>query len=167
MRIANWGAKEVFASIIETALDEAGNVMDDVTVVAKQKCPVLTNPKWERGEVRGLGLWKTNMWSHANVSFTPKTGRNKGNLVQFSTDKRWTGRKAGDLKSSIRKVTHTEKLGNIRVYAGQFKYYWAFMVEKGTVKTKAQPFLRPAFNGIRSKVVPRISDRISDFCSTV
>lgn len=150
MRVENWKAPQVFNHIAEVALDEAGTIMDAVTADAKAKCPVLKNLDWERPDG----------WSKATVSFTPKTGPNKGRLVQFNTDKRWTGRKRGDLRDTIRKVTAEKRPGNIRVYAGNFKIYWAFMVERGTRRTAAQPFLRPAFNTIRQTIASRIQSKL-------
>ena len=47
---------------------------------------------------------------------------------------------------------------NVRVYAGNRKRraeggaFYAHMIEYGTVKMKAKPFLRPAFNAVKSKV---------------
>ena len=47
---------------------------------------------------------------------------------------------------------------NVRVYAGNRKRrkeggaFYAHMVEYGTVKMKAKPFLRPAFNAVKGRV---------------
>lgn len=147
MIIEGWRAKEVFQGIVDTALDNAEGVMDDVEEAARRRCP----------ELKDLSQERPDGWAHAEVSFTPQTGKNKGKLMQFSTDKRWTGRKRGDLKRTIRRVSKRTK-GNIRVYAGNFKIYWAFMVERGTKKTKMQPFLRPAFQEIKSQIVNRIQN---------
>jgi hypothetical protein len=158
MRIANWRAKQVFSDITDAALDEGNNVMDRVVTVARQKCPVLKSSIKPRPDG----------WSGANVSFTPKSGPNKGKSVSFRTEKRWTGRQPGDLKRSLRRVNRPEKPGSIRAYAGNFKIYYAFMVEKGTLSTgwggpaKAQPFLRPAFNEIRNKVTPNIQKAVNE-----
>ena len=131
MRIENWRGKEVFNQIAEQALENANLFMDDVVANAKARCPVGT-------------ITREGKWASASVMFTPKTGRSKGQLVSFDTDKRWMGRTPGDLKNSIRRVTKS-RTGNIRVYAGNFKVYWAFMVEHGTSKMAAKPFLRPTF----------------------
>jgi len=153
MKLANWKTKEIFKTIEDRAHANANNVMDEVVADAKRLCP---------------SPGKTNIsrppgWSKAHVSFTPKTGRNKGKLVSFSTDKRWVGRKPGELSATIRRVNRKDSnTGTIRVYAGNFKIYWAFMVERGTASTgwggpaRAQPFLRPAFNGIKKTIIKKI-----------
>jgi hypothetical protein len=165
MRIANWRADIVFGSIAEAAMDEQKDIMDGVAAVARQKCPLLgEHSKYPIPE-------RPDGFSKAFVSFTPKTGRNKGKLVQFGTDKRWTGRRKGDLRNTIRRVTTERRPGNVRVYAGNFKIYYAFMVEKGTASTgwggpaKAQPFLRPAFNGVRGTTTSRIQSKVNAACA--
>jgi HK97 gp10 family phage protein len=135
MRIENWRGKEVFDQIAEQALENANLLMDDVVAAAKARCPVGT-------------ITREGKFVSANISFTPQSGKNKGKLVSFSTDKRWQGRNPGDLRNSIRRVTKP-KTGSIRVYAGNFKIFWAYMVERGTAKTRAQPFLRPAFQSAK------------------
>jgi HK97 gp10 family phage protein len=135
LRIENWRGKEVFDQIAEQALENANLLMDDVVAAAKSRCPV--------GTVTREGKWST-----ANVSFTPQSGKNKGQRVSFTTDKRWMGRNPGDLRNTIRRVTKP-RTGNIRVYAGNFKIYWAYMVERGTSKMPAKPFLRPAFQSAK------------------
>jgi hypothetical protein len=162
MRIANWRTDIVFGAIAEAALEEQLDIMDDVAVVARQKCPTLDTSKIKE---------RPDGWSNAFVSFTPKTGRNKNKLVQFGTDKRWTGRRKGDLRNTIRRVTTERRPGNVRVYAGNFKIYYAFMVEKGTKSTGwggpavAQPFLRPAFYGVRGTSTSRIQSKVNAACA--
>ncbi|HPV49840.1 MAG TPA: HK97 gp10 family phage protein [Smithellaceae bacterium] len=63
---------------------------------------------------------------------------------------------SGKLKNSIR-VTRLkgDTRRNIRVYAGNRTKggaYYAHMVEYGTVKMKAKPFLRPALNAAKSQI---------------
>ncbi len=144
MRIASWREGEVFNEITEAALGNANAVMDDVVAAAKAACPVGT-------------ISRPGGWSSANVSFTPKTGRNRGKLVRFDTEKRWMGREPGDLKGTIRRVNKRDS-GNIRVYAGSYKIYWAFMVERGTVKTRRQPFLRPALQQVQATALDKIKN---------
>ena len=118
MRIANWRSKEAFEFISDRAMANANNVMDDVVARAKAPgaCPV--DPTVRAGK-----------FGTAFVSFTPKRGKNKDKWVRFGTDKRWMGRSPGNLRDTIRRVNRKGK-GTIRVYAGNFKIYWAFMVEK-------------------------------------
>jgi HK97 gp10 family phage protein len=64
--------------------------------------------------------------------------------------------KSGKLKASIR-VTRLkgDPKQNIRVYAGNRQKdgpFYAHMVEYGTVKMKARPFLRPAINASKSSI---------------
>lgn len=144
MRLDSWREGEIFNEITETALKNANNVMDDVVKLARSLCPVGT-------------ISRPGGWSSANVAFTPKTGENKGKPVSFQTEKRWMGREPGDLRNTIRRVNKRES-GNIRVYAGSFKIYWAFMVERGTIKTRPQPFLRPAFQQVQTTALEKIKN---------
>ena len=141
-RISRW-RPQVFESVKQTALGNAYDFMDSIVAEAKVRCP----PPGKTNITRPDG------WSNAVVAFTPKRGKNKGKLVTFSTTKRWVGRNPGDLKATIRRVgRHDAVRSNIRVYAGNFKIYWAFMVEYGTDSTgwggpaRATPFLRPTWN---------------------
>jgi hypothetical protein len=162
MRIANWRAKEVFDMIVDVALEEQREVMDDVVTVARRKCPTLDTSKIKE---------RPDGWSKAWVNFIPKTGPHKDEQVSFLTDKRWTGRRKGDLRDTIRRVTTERRPGNVRVYAGSTKIYYAFMVEKGTSSTgwggpaKAQPFLRPAFNGVRNTTLTRLQNNVNLACA--
>jgi len=144
MRLESWREGEVFNEITETALKNANGVMDDVVTLARSMCPVGT-------------ISRPGGWSSANVAFTPKTGKNKGTPVSFHTDKQWKGREPGDLRNTIRRVNRKDS-GNIRVYAGNFKIYWAFMVERGTVKTRPQPFLRTAFQQVQTTALEKIKN---------
>jgi len=163
MRLANWRAKEVLDAISEAALDSASGIMNDVMVNAKIACPVLKNLDQERPPG----------WSSATVSFTPKTGRNKGKPVKFSTTRRWTGRKQGDLQRTIREVTRGDRIGNFRVYAGNYKIYYAHMIEKSGYTDRGgtfhppRPFLRNSFNGQKSKVLDRIKSGVNSKIATV
>jgi len=145
MRLENWHSKEIFQGIMDQALVNANVVMDEVADDAKMRCPVDTK------------TYRPDGWANAHVEFTPKTGAWKNKLVSFNTKKRWVGRKPGDLLSTIRRVNRPGS-GNIRVYAGNFKIYWAFMVEKGTSRTKAQPFLKPSFHRIKKDIVKMIKN---------
>jgi hypothetical protein len=146
-RVANWRAKEVFSQVLGTALEEANAVMDDLVEQAKMKCPV--SPIERQGG-----------WSHdVTVSFTPKSGKNKGKTLSFKA-KRWLGRQPGDLRRTIRKVTKHDRLGNIRVYAGNTKIYWAFMVERGTRGRPGAHFLKNAFEYAKANTVKRITERL-------
>ncbi|MFA6336077.1 MAG: hypothetical protein WCX48_11120 [Bacteroidales bacterium] len=155
MRIENWHSKEIFKAIEEQAYDNANAVMDQVVEGAKLACP----PPGKTNIFRPPG------WASADVSFTPSTGDKKGKLVAFHTDKRWTGREPGDLKNTIRRVNKNDDASaSIRVYAGNFKIYWAFMVERGTSSTgwggpaAAQPFLRPTFHKIKTDITKKIAN---------
>jgi len=156
MRLANWRSKEIFKRIENRAYDNANAVMDTVVQEAKTKLSSygrLTN------------IYRPPGWSKAHVSFTPRSGRNKDKLVSFNTDKRWTGRDPGTLSSTIRRVNKDSDVGGtIRVYAGNFKIYYARYVEHGTASTgyggpaPAKPFMRPSFQKIKKTIVKRIKD---------
>ena len=152
MRVANWKAPEVFERVKSRATGNALEFMDDVVDLAKAKCPT--------GHIS-----RPDGWASADITFTPKTGRNKGQTVRFHTDRRWTGRRRGSLRNTIRRVgKHTVTRSNIRVYAGNFKIYWALMVEYGTASTgwggpaRKQSFLRPAWNARKKNAVTAIKN---------
>lgn len=65
---------------------------------------------------------------------------------------KWSGRKSGALKSSIRVVRlKGDTRRNVRVYAGSREVFYARFVEHGTVKMGAKPFLRPAVAASRGE----------------
>jgi len=143
MRVSNLRLKEIQEEIIGQAYANASDLMSDVVKAAKARliAGIKTKPP----------IVRVGKFSGANVSFTPKTGANKGQKINFATDRRWTGRHnepVDTMVDTIRMVKRPSK-GNIRVYAGNFKAYWAFMVERGTSKTAAIPFLRPAFEAAK------------------
>lgn len=153
MRVENWKAKEIFSQIAEEALKAANEVMDDVVAASKAKCPVGT-------------ITREGKFVKANVAFYTAKGAKKGGIgvrfVSFATDKQWAGRTPGDLRNSVRKVSKPARPGNIRCYAGNFKIYYAHMVEYGTMKSRRQSFMRPAFNAIKNTVLSRIEKGIKN-----
>ena len=155
MRVENWHTKDIFKTIEGRAVGNANSLMDEVVLKAKVLCP----PPGKTNISRPPG------WSKANVSFTPKTGKNKGKLVSFTTTKRWVGREPGNLRDTIRRVNKTDSMREtIRAYAGNFKIYWALYIEKGTLSTgwggpsPAYHFLKPPFHATKSTVVNRIKN---------
>jgi len=150
MRIANWRAKEAFAYISDKAMANANNLMDDVVAGAKAICPV--DPTVREGK-----------FERALVSFTAYKGKKKEHLVEFSTTKRWTGRSPGNLRDTIRRV-NKQGTGTIRVYAGNFKVYWAYMVEKSGYHDRGgkfhppKPFLRNAFKAVKPTILERLKN---------
>jgi len=142
MRVANWKAKEIFSQVREEAIAAVIGVMDDVALAAKARCPVGTVTR------SGDTVMKV-------VSFTPTRGPGKGQPVSFM-GKQWTGREPGSLRASIRRVLKPERPGNVRVYAGNAKVFYAHMVEYGTVKMGPRPFMRFAFR----ETVGNLTDRI-------
>jgi HK97 gp10 family phage protein len=69
---------------------------------------------------------------------------------------KWSARKAGALKNSIRVVRlKGDPKMNIRVYAGSKEVFYARWVEYGSVhnQTPRKPFLRPALNESKSSIV--------------
>ncbi len=145
MRVENWNAKEVFAQIGALAEENANIVMDEVVADAKARCPV--------GKIVRVGKWS----GQRLISFTPKTGRNKGKPVSFTAEKVWLGRQPGDLRATIRRV-NKKGSGNIRVYAGSYKIFWAHLVERGSVHWPAHAFLRPAFHVKKGQILDRIKN---------
>jgi HK97 gp10 family phage protein len=67
---------------------------------------------------------------------------------------KWSGRKAGDLRRTIRVVRlHGDPKLNVRIYAGNKEVYYAHFVEHGTVNMPAKPFLRPAFHAAKGNIM--------------
>lgn len=68
----------------------------------------------------------------------------------------------GRLKDSIRVVRlHGDPKQNIRVYAGnrlKGSPFYAHMVEYGTVKKAARPFLRPALNTSKGGIMDKMEN---------
>lgn len=144
MRISKWNGNKVFGDIYVQAMKNGNELMDHVVTAAKARCPV--------SQITREGKWS----GEVTVSFTSGTGRNKGRTVEFRA-KRWMGREPGDLRDTIRRVNlHDKTSGNVRVYAGNTKIYWAFMVERGTSKTAAHPFLKPPFLSAKRKALRAI-----------
>lgn len=158
MRIEGWKAGEVFNRIEERAMDNANAVMDDVVVEAKMKLA---------GNVVEIPpIVRKGGFSKAKVSFVPKTGKHKGELVQFDTTKRWVGRRSqkyapDNLYDSIRRV-NKEGSGSTRVYCGNYLAYWAFMVEKSGYKDRSGKFhpplhfLQSSFHAKKTTMLNRI-----------
>lgn len=66
---------------------------------------------------------------------------------------KWSARDAGALRDSIRVVRLLgDDRKNIRVYAGSKKVFYARFVERGTVKMKKRPYLRPALSASKSDI---------------
>ena len=154
MRIENWNSKEIFGAYLEKAENGANNVIDEVIGKAKQIC---------RGSFQhDPPIFREGKFSKAHVSFTPKTGKNKGQLVQFDTEKRWTGRFPGQLQNTIRRVNKPGS-SSVRAYAGNFKVYYALMVEKTGYTDKNGKFHRPIhflqapFHAIKRSIVSKIA----------
>lgn len=147
MRVENWRAKGVFDQIASEALNAGNAVMDDHVADAKRRCPIGT-------------ITRPDGFINRHVSFTPKTGRGKGKAVSFIA-KTWTGRQPGSLRSTIRRVNKHSRPGNIRVYAGTNKVFYARFVEYGTSRTPKQAFLRPSFQQIKANVHTRIERYIA------
>lgn len=71
--------------------------------------------------------------------------------------KYWQERIPGALRATIRRVSRKDK-NNIRVYAGNKKVYYARFVEYGTVKTRKKPFVRPAFQQVKGRILRGIKN---------
>jgi HK97 gp10 family phage protein len=146
--LKNWNADEVFGTIREQAIESARNLMDEFVIAAKAKCPIGT-------------VTREGKFVSANVSFTPKRGPNRGEAVHFTAENRWTGRYPGQLRDTIRRVEKASRPANLRVYAGNFKVYYAHMVEYGTVKSSPHSFMRNTFADLKTDVVIKIENRMA------
>jgi len=138
-RISGARVQEVGDSIYGQCLENGNVLMDSITAHARRICPVGTVTRKEG-------------YAKRFVSFIPKSGRKSGTLVEFMANT-WIGRSPGSLRDSVRRVNSRRKPGSIRVYAGHYKVFYAFMVERGTVKTRPQPFLGPAWNSGKARAL--------------
>jgi hypothetical protein len=152
MRIANWHGGEIFKGFIDQAEANANVVMDEIVVAAKSNLK-MKNPQ----------VYRADGWEKAHVVFIPKRGRHKDQVVDFDTDKRWKGRgNPNTLGGSIRRVNRKGS-GGIRVYCGNFKVYWAYMVEKSGYtdrKGNFHPplhFLSKTFNAAKKDMVSKVA----------
>lgn len=158
MRVEGLRIKEVFQNIADLAIIGANKVMDDVAAKARGLCP--TKAGVEVGtQYRGYGTVMRD------VMFTPKKGRGRGKHVNFIA-KTEMGRTAGSLRNTIRKVEKSDRPGNVRVYAGSAKVFYARFIEYGTASTgwgkgvKKQQFMRPAFHAIKGTAQARIEEEM-------
>jgi hypothetical protein len=156
MRLENWHTKDIFQGIIDRAEEGANAVMDEVVTASQRKLS---------GLVDSPPIVRAPGWSSADISFIPQSGDKKGKLVEFHTDKRWVGRRTPDnLHDSIRR-TNKAGSGNVRVYAGNFKVYWARYIELGYTDLGGKHhagyhYLRAPFHDIKRKTVKTIKDHI-------
>jgi len=155
MRITRWNSKELFQGLIDKAERGANVAMDDVVVGAKLN--------FIAGRKQWPPIVRQGKFGKAHVQFSPKRGKHKGLIVDFLTDKRWTGRQTPDnLLDSIRRVNRAGS-GKVRVYAGNFKVYWAFMIEKSGYtdrsgkKHKPLHFMKKAFHVKKKNMVKQIA----------
>jgi len=155
MRLEGIRINEVIEEIFGQAFENANDFMDDVAKLAKARL--------ESKIIQRPPIVRKGSFGSAHVSFTPKTGKNKGSLVEFDTDKRWTGRHndmMDTLKRTIRRVDKP-KSWSVRVYAGNLKTYWAFMIEKGyhDRSGKYHPgyhYLQEPFHSMKKQIVNKI-----------
>lgn len=135
MRVERWNSKDIFQGLIDKAESGANVVMDDVVKETRAK---YTQPLVKHEPP----IWRKGRFGSARVTFIPKTGKGKGVVVDFYTDKRWTGRWPGQLRNTVRRVNKPGS-GNVRGYMGNFKVYYASMVEKTGYTDRGGKFHQP------------------------
>lgn len=123
MRVVNWAPDKITAEVEKRAMDRLEKAGEMVAAKARQKFP--------------LGA-------------PPPVGTRKGK-------KPWMPMSKGDLLRSIRvRRLKGDPVLNVRVYAGSREKdgpFYAHMIEYGTIKLGARPFLRPAINGSKSAIM--------------
>jgi len=151
-KVANWKGGEIFKGFIDKAEANANVAMDEIVVAAKSNLK-MKNPQ----------VYRAGGFSKAHVVFIPKKGRNKDTVVDFDTDKRWKGRgEPNTLGGSIRRVNRPGSNG-VRIYCGNFKVYWAFMIEKSGYTDKNGTFHKPlhflqqTFNNAKKSMIKKIA----------
>lgn len=69
----------------------------------------------------------------------------------------------GDLKKSIKIVTGKSKKDGALIFVTTTKdAFYSHMIEFGTSKMKAQPFLRPAFDSTQKEVMNAIGNKLGE-----
>jgi HK97 gp10 family phage protein len=123
MRVENWNPGPVTAEIEKRAMDRLEKAGEYVAERARQKFPLGAPP--------------------------PVTGR--------KSKKPWMPMSKGDLQKSIRvRRLDGDPHLDIRVIAGSREKngpFYAHMIERGTIKMGARPFMRPALNGAKSEIM--------------
>ncbi len=122
MRVANWSPGPITAEIEKKAMDRLQKAGEVVAAKARAIFPLGEPPS----------------------------------MPNRKTKKSWKPMSRGELLKSIRVVRLKDdpKL-NIRVYAGNRKKggpFYAHMIEFGTIKMGARPFLRPALNSSKASI---------------
>ncbi len=152
MRVVGWKAPEMFKEVEDNVIEAANELMDEMADDARQNCPV--------GTMTTEGTWKT-----ARLSFIPtrRRGRKipeaKRQRVTFEAQQ-YSGRYPGQLRDTIRRVNKYDRPGNIRVIAGNRATGYARFLEFGTVKMRARPFMRPAFQKLKQNLIARIEEKV-------
>jgi hypothetical protein len=129
-------------------------VMAEVKLNFAQYDEMLANASLDR-MMTAAGVLQTNMILKCKKSYTNrrpvyKKGPYAGQI--------YTARDMDIMAKTIRVVS--KKVGglhgkiNVRVYAGNFKTWWALQMEygRGAWKGGAQPFMRPAISGSKSQI---------------
>jgi len=129
----NWFSKELLVHVEVTARKNISKGLQLIKASAKAKCPVGVEEK----EIA-------------------KTGKNAG--------KPWTSRKPGTLKKSIRTRMSKKKLSGQVIAGGRsssdLTAYYAHIVERGSSKTPARPFMRPALEENFETVMAGFTDTL-------
>ncbi len=122
MRVEGWAPEKITDEIEKKAMDRLERAGELVAAKARQKFPLKVPPP----------------------------------MANKKSKKPWKSMSRGELLKSIRVVRLKDdpKL-NIRVYAGNRLKggpFYAHMIEYGTVKMGARPFLRPALNESKGQI---------------
>ncbi len=160
MKVRGVNISHISNQVLMQVMDNADIAADDIVIAAKQRLLSGINPKNPPYTVIRKGRF-----SSATVSFVPKRGRNKGVLVTFNTDKRWTGRHYTPIDTLLDTIRRVNKAGSnsVRVYAGNLKAYWAFMVDKGYTDKggkfhKGLYYLSGTFNAMKNYILAKLQN---------
>jgi len=122
MRVEGWAPEKITTEIEKRAMDRLETAAGYVAALARSTFP-LKEP-------------------------APMPGR--------KSKEPWRSMSTGKLRDTIRVVRlKGDPKQNVRVYAGNRNKqgaFYAHMIEFGTVKMSARPFLRPAFNAVKGRV---------------
>lgn len=166
------GLKELDAALGELDKDLRGRAM-------YQALNFATNPMLKEAKQRAPATeaaYRRYMSSGQGTGKTTHTKAGKKRRVATNRAKRGEGRyviqQAGILRKSIRRQRltknsrdpHRAAVGigiELKGKTGETAFYW-HMVERGTVKMPAVPFLRPAFDHNKDAAVDRFKEKLAE-----
>jgi len=136
MRLENWNPDKYDGEFNEEAMQRLTACAEVVADWARVKCPAgeVSRPPYKKGKHAGQEWTAREPWSL----------RRSIRVVRKKTKAGLTPRHKGSKFLTTKSGHYWKKSHNVRVYAGNFRVFYARFVEFGTSRTERQSFLRPA-----------------------